>query len=692
MSVIIFFTAIAIGFLYFFINEYKNQQGIFTSIRIGLIYSLLIFAFLTYLFCEILSINNSLNEVNLSIAWSIVLFLFTTKVYKIKWTLERAAIFLPQMYVVYIGFTFVLILIPLLVLSILIPPNNWDSMSYHMTRVEEWRQNLNVYPFPTSNIRQINVPPLAEYIILNLQILSQSDYFANLIQFVSLIGTLSVGSLFVKLFGLDFKAQFFTVLLILAIPMVIFQSTSTQTDLTASFFFIAVVYFIFRMLKSAFISFNDIILVSASLFLGGLVKYTVLVFSAPFLIILFFVIIKKASFKSVIQFILIGIFISVIVFAPFLFRNYIYYGNIAGETELLNSMGVKNPNLIKMLGNVAKNIADGIAIPWGNFNAFLFQINCQLHDFLRIQINSQETNFSSSPYGVIFLFAEDSAGSAIHLVLFFISFFIFLLKCRGSKKYLFIIYYGCLIISFLTYSFLFKWQPWGWGNRLLLPLFILAILGISITGYKYIFKSHFYSHLVFILLILYCLPTVYLNKNKPIVNLYLSRSILKKPLGMLPKSEFDKQPIAIQNKFLKYYLFKENVYLIKILSKENNVNLFEIQDSLNFFKEEKISIFQKSRNKNYFVNQPFLFHTYSNLFDSIPRNRNRISLEIRGDSYEYPIWVFARQKFGNNFKIGHAKLNFKFKSRNHFPPSPNDIIIAENKNNLEIKYRNPHLN
>lgn len=692
MSVIIFFTAIAIGFLYFFINEYKNQQGIFTSIRIGLIYSLIIFAFLTYLFCEILSINNSLNEINLSLAWAIVLIVFATKVYKIKWAWERPVIFLPTMYVVYIGFTFVLILIPLLIVSILIPPNNWDSMSYHMTRVEEWRQNLNVYPFPTSNIRQINVPPLAEYIILNLQILSQLDYFANLIQFVSLIGTLSVGSLFVKLFGLDFKAQFFTVLLILAIPMVIFQSTSTQTDLTASFFFIAVVYFIFKILKSALISLNDIIIVSASLFLGGLVKYTVLVFSAPFLILLFLVIIKKASLKSVIQFILIGISISVIVFAPFLFRNYSYYGNITGETELLNSMSVRNPNLIKMLGNAAKNMADCMAIPWGNFNAFLYEINCQLHDFLRIQINSQETNFSASLYEVIFVFAEDSAGSAIHLVLFFISGFIFLFKCRRVKTYLFVIYYSCLIISFLTYSFLFKWQPWGWGNRLLLPLFILAVLGISITGYKYIFKSRFYSHLVFILLILYCLPTVYFNKNKPIFNLYLSRSILKKPLGMLPKVEFNKQPVAIQNKFLKYYLFKENVYLIKILSKENSIKLFEIQDSLNFFKNEKISIFQKSRNENYFANQPYLFHTYIKLFDSIPRNRNRVSLEIRGDSYEYPIWVFARQKFGNNFKIGHAELNFKFNSRNHFPPRPNDIVIVENKNHLEIKYRNLNSN
>ena len=108
---------------------------------------------------------------------------------------------------------FIIILLPLLILALLIPPNNWDSMSYHMTRVEEWRQNLNVYPFPTSNIRQVNYPPLAEYIILNLQVLSQSDYFANLVQYFSLLGSLSLISLSVKSLGLDFRGQFLSVLL-----------------------------------------------------------------------------------------------------------------------------------------------------------------------------------------------------------------------------------------------------------------------------------------------------------------------------------------------------------------------------------------------------------------------------------------------------------------------------------------------
>lgn len=223
-----------------------------------------------------------LDLAHLAIGWVLIFIIFTILIIKSGLKFGQSFPRLPSIYLAYTLAIFIVILIPLFILAILIPPNNWDSMSYHMTRVEEWRQNLNVYPFPTSNIRQVNYPPLAEYIILNLQVLSQSDYFANLVQYFSLLGSLSLISLSVKLFGLDMKGQFLSVLLMLCIPMVIFQSTSTQTDLTASFFLLGVVYSVLKILKSKLIFFQDIIALGAFLFLGGLVKYTVFVFSAPF--------------------------------------------------------------------------------------------------------------------------------------------------------------------------------------------------------------------------------------------------------------------------------------------------------------------------------------------------------------------------------------------------------------------------
>jgi hypothetical protein len=684
MAILIFFLAFISIVLYFFEKLKSTNVGILTSMRLSFVYALVLSAFISFSFCEIFSIFNVLDLVHLAIGWFVIFMVFSILLIKSGIKFEQSLPHLPTIYLAYILAIFVVILIPLLILAILIPPNNWDSMSYHMTRVEEWRQNLNVYPFPTSNIRQVNYPPLAEYIILNLQVLSQSDYFANLVQYFSLIGSLSLISLSVKLFGLDMKGQFLSVLLLLSIPMVIFQSTSTQTDLTASFFLLGVVYSVLKILKSKLIFFQDIIALGAFLFLGGLVKYTVFVFSAPFLLVIAYHIIKHASFRAICQYAIICLLYVVVIFGPFLSRNLAYFGNLTGETGLLNLMGNEHPNLFKMLGNVSKNIVDEMTIPWDTFNSILNNWVKIFHEMIGIPLNSQETNYLSMPYQTNFLFAEDSASSFIHAFIIVGSIAFLMLKKNVQNRRKILFYWLGLIISFLVYSFLFKWQPWG--NRLLLPLFILSMLGGTFALFQCIKNSSLGLHVVFVFLIMYAIPSVYLNRNKPMFDVYQMRSILNKPKGMITKAQFNAQSEKIKKELLTYYSFDQDVYLInQKLPKVDKDRLFKLQDSLLFFDEEKISIFKKSREENYFINQPYLFPIFTSIFNAIPQDKNRLALYITGDSYEYPLWVFARKKFGNNFKMGHPNYNYKWTKRNHFLANEQDVKIFEMKNKWELK-------
>jgi hypothetical protein len=39
-------------------------------------------------------------------------------------------------------------------IAIVAPPNTWDSMTYHMSRVAHWEQNHNVAHYPTYNLPQ----------------------------------------------------------------------------------------------------------------------------------------------------------------------------------------------------------------------------------------------------------------------------------------------------------------------------------------------------------------------------------------------------------------------------------------------------------------------------------------------------------------------------------------------------------
>ena len=67
------------------------------------------------------------------------------------------------------------------------PPNNWDSMSYHLSRIQYWIQGSGIHFFDTNNFRQNLFSPLSEFIILHTQILSDTDLFANLVQWVCYI-------------------------------------------------------------------------------------------------------------------------------------------------------------------------------------------------------------------------------------------------------------------------------------------------------------------------------------------------------------------------------------------------------------------------------------------------------------------------------------------------------------------------
>ena len=48
------------------------------------------------------------------------------------------------------------------IVALTAPPNTWDSMTYHMPRVEHWIENRNVEPYPTHILRQLSLGPGAE--------------------------------------------------------------------------------------------------------------------------------------------------------------------------------------------------------------------------------------------------------------------------------------------------------------------------------------------------------------------------------------------------------------------------------------------------------------------------------------------------------------------------------------------------
>jgi hypothetical protein len=67
-------------------------------------------------------------------------------------------------------------------------PNTWDSLTYHLPRIEQWIQQGSLAHFPTGNIKQLASNPAAELLILHFRLLAESDLLDNLVQALAFAG------------------------------------------------------------------------------------------------------------------------------------------------------------------------------------------------------------------------------------------------------------------------------------------------------------------------------------------------------------------------------------------------------------------------------------------------------------------------------------------------------------------------
>ncbi|WLS47105.1 hypothetical protein Q3V37_07635 [Micromonospora profundi] len=126
-----------------------------------------------------------------------------------------------------------LLLVELLV-ALLAEPNNFDSQTYHLPKVEHWVAQGDLDFWPTAIHRQVTIPPGAEYLLLHLRLLTGGDALHNLVQWAAgIICLLAVARITAQLGG-SRRAQLITAFVLASTPMVVLQATSTQTDLVCA--------------------------------------------------------------------------------------------------------------------------------------------------------------------------------------------------------------------------------------------------------------------------------------------------------------------------------------------------------------------------------------------------------------------------------------------------------------------------
>lgn len=137
----------------------------------------------------------------------------------------------------------VVILATILLIAIVAPSNNWESMTYRMMRVVMWMQQGSVAHYPSPDLNQLFHPPLSEWNIWHFQVLSGGDWFANTVHWCALAGCGVLASLIAKELKQPVPVQVLAAVIAVTLPMGLLQGSSSQGNLIVAFWLSAFVVF-----------------------------------------------------------------------------------------------------------------------------------------------------------------------------------------------------------------------------------------------------------------------------------------------------------------------------------------------------------------------------------------------------------------------------------------------------------------
>ena len=368
-----------------------------------------------------------------------------------------------------------LIAIATLVTAVVAPPNNADSMAYHLARVVHWLQNRSVAHYPTHIIRQLELNPWAEFAITQFQALSGGDRLANLVQWFSMVGSMVAASLIVRQLGGGRRAQFLTGIVVVTIPMGILQASSTQNDFVVGFWLLCFLWSGMHFKEEPVPRWA--LMTGASLGLAILTKGTAYLYAFPFVLWFGYAVVKGVPARRLVPLVLGIVLTALVLNSGHYARNWSLFSN-----PLLSGTDTRYSNEIfsvkVTLSNIARNLSLHAVTPFEGVNRQVEEGVRKFHALIGMDVNDPRTTFGGMTYSIPRLemrdmMHEDHSGNLLHALLAAITLVLLFcsksLRRRSSNLTLYVL---GIAAGFLLFCIVLKWQPWH--SRLHLPLFLIG--------------------------------------------------------------------------------------------------------------------------------------------------------------------------------------------------------------------------
>lgn len=247
--------------------------------------------------------------------------------------------------------------------AIILPPSNWDSMAYNLSRVLLFQQQKSLLLTNVAGIWQ-SIFPVGADILHHTFLRFYNDYGIGIFSFLSYL-SVAFGTYALSRRYTSCEISLVSTLVVISLPELVYQATSTKNDIIVNALAIFCFLTFHRLLDE--INLKDFIILILALIWGISVKTTWLAFLLPFSLFFGIIILQKYPLRIWSQLIfrnwrlLILFVVPALIFSQFwlFIHNYYIWGSWSGTPEY-NALSKQVDGLKGSLANLVRYLLQSI--------------------------------------------------------------------------------------------------------------------------------------------------------------------------------------------------------------------------------------------------------------------------------------------------------------------------------------------
>lgn len=406
------------------------------------------------------------------------------------------------------------------------PPQTWDSLNYHMSRVAHWAQERAVVDYATGIDPQNVNPPGSEMIMLQFYVLQQSDRLVTFAGWFAMLTSLIAVSRIARSLGVGLRGQLLAAVFLGTLPMGIIQASSTVSDYVLAMWVLCAAVECMDVFVGTIRS-NRLVFVSLSAGLAMITKPTAVAYLSPLAVFLAVILLQRLRLGRALLWGMVAVILVVGLDAGPLTRNARFYGNPLGSPGQLGVHHNQLANLQGTMSNLIRNFSMHLGTPWRYVNKGLGVVVLQLHRWLGLDINDPRT----TSVGVFRIHGittgEDVARNPMQAYSILLAVPLLLLRRKWLDRAT-LVYALVALSSMVVFSYLFKWQSFGGRYHIAFFALFAPVAGCLLAA----FVPKYWSDAVGGLFLLTAWPWLFSIQSRPLIPVAgdtLTNSILVEP-------------------------------------------------------------------------------------------------------------------------------------------------------------------